>query len=134
MRIVVDSNILFASLITNGETRRLVFLNKLELVTPEFFREELNKYKPVLQEKAGFRAEELEKAVEILLEKVKVVNATEYLKDKVSALETSPDENDWPFFALALHYDIPIWSQDARLKQQDKVKVLNTKELIEQLK
>ncbi|MGC9200887.1 MAG: PIN domain-containing protein [Candidatus Aenigmatarchaeota archaeon] len=43
----------------------------------------------------------------------------------------SPDVNDIQYFSLALKMNVPIWSNDKKLKQQSKVKVFSTKDLIE---
>ena len=43
----------------------------------------------------------------------------------------SPDADDTAYIALALHLNCPIWSNDKKLKKQDKVKVITTKELLE---
>ncbi len=45
----------------------------------------------------------------------------------------SPDPDDSEHFALALKLNCPIWSEDKLLKQQDKIEILNTKELLEKL-
>ena len=44
------------------------------------------------------------------------------------------DEKDTPYIALALKLNCPIWSNDTDLKKQNKVKVYNTKELLEEFK
>jgi len=38
------------------------------------------------------------------------------------------------YIALALKLNCPIWSNDTDLKQQDRIKVYNTKELLEEFK
>ena len=42
----------------------------------------------------------------------------------------SPDEKDTAYFALALKLKCAIWSNDKKLKEQDKVTVYNTGELM----
>ena len=41
------------------------------------------------------------------------------------ALVASPDENDSEYFALAMKFGCPIWSNDKRIKLQDKVRVID---------
>jgi predicted nucleic acid-binding protein len=43
------------------------------------------------------------------------------------------DEKDTHYVALALKLNCPIWSNDTDLKKQNKVKIYNTKELLEEL-
>jgi len=40
---------------------------------------------------------------------------------------------DDPYFALALAFNSPIWSDESEFKQQSRVKVFSTKELVELL-
>jgi len=47
------------------------------------------------------------------------------------AEEITPDPDDTEYFALALKFTCPIWSQNKKLKQQDKIKIYSTEELIE---
>jgi predicted nucleic acid-binding protein len=42
----------------------------------------------------------------------------------------TPDPDDMVYFALALRMKCPIWSNDKKLKEQEKVKVYNTHELV----
>ena len=45
------------------------------------------------------------------------------------AEKISPDPNDIMYFALALKLKCGIWSNDKRLKRQNKIKVYSTEEL-----
>jgi predicted nucleic acid-binding protein len=49
------------------------------------------------------------------------------------ATEHSPDEDDAPYFALALKLNSPIWTNDNALKNQDRVKILSNTDMIEVL-
>lgn len=50
------------------------------------------------------------------------------------AKRISPDVKDVPYVAAALRLKIPIWSNDAALKQkQDAVKVYSTEEIVRQV-
>jgi len=40
------------------------------------------------------------------------------------------DEKDTPFLALAFQIECPMWSDDHHLHQQSKIKVYNTKEIV----
>ena len=44
-----------------------------------------------------------------------------------------PDPADAPYVALALHLKIPIWSNDAPLKTQDRIVVYTTQEVLDRL-
>jgi predicted nucleic acid-binding protein len=49
------------------------------------------------------------------------------------AVKASPDIKDAEYLALALKRGCVIWSEDQPLRQQDLVRVLNTKELLKEL-
>jgi len=40
-------------------------------------------------------------------------------------------KKDVPYLALALKYNCSVWSYDKNIKKQNKVKVCNTKEILE---
>jgi len=42
----------------------------------------------------------------------------------------APHLKDVEYFALALRFDFPIWSNEKAFKKQSKVKVFSTKDLI----
>jgi len=51
------------------------------------------------------------------------------LRGSTLIIFTTPDPDDMAYFALALKLNCAIWSNDKKLKEQDKVKVYNTHEL-----
>ncbi len=99
MDLVVDANVLFSALIKEGFSHNLFFNENLHLFTPEYIFTELEKHKKEL------------------------LNKTE------KAEEITPDPDDMAYFALALKLNCAIWSNDKKLKPQDKVEVYNTHEL-----
>ena len=42
----------------------------------------------------------------------------------------SPDPKDTSYFALALKLNCPIWSNDKKLKEQNKIKIYSTEEIV----
>ncbi len=57
MRLVVDANILFSSLIKDSITRRLILLDDFDLFTPEYVFIELEKHIDHIQKKSrGYRS------------------------------------------------------------------------------
>lgn len=131
MKLVVDANILFAAAVKSGATAELIFSEALELLAPEFIFEEFEKYKELLVEKSHSSIEEFDIIVSILSERVKAVPRDEFsdLFDKAESI--SPDPKDVPYLALALKSNCAIWSNDKRLKEQSKVPIFSTKELLE---
>jgi len=69
-----------------------------------------------------------------LLDNIRIVPEDEY-RDNISkafSIARNFDEKDTPFIALALKLNIPIWTNDRGiLENQGKYKAISTKELLE---
>ena len=137
LRIVIDSNILFSALIRDSTTRRLILEYDGYFLFPAIIFEEAEKHKSELLKKSGMNEDEFNRILGLILRKVMIVPSeilNSYYKE---ALEISEriDINDTLFFACALAYpNSIIWSDDKNLKNQAKIRVLNTLEIINILK
>ncbi|HZX19547.1 MAG TPA: PIN domain-containing protein [archaeon] len=133
MRIVLDANILFAALIKDGYTRKLLLFSGYDFFIPDFTIIEFEKHIPYLETKTGLSKHELEQLMQNLIEtsKIKIVAFKDFSAKRKIALKISPDKNDTAYFALALKLKCQIWSNDSVLKKQGKIKVLTTKEISE---
>ena len=131
MKLVVDTNVLIAYFWKNSETRKIIASEKdLELMAPEFALEEINKYKKEIIKKAKISEEDFKISRIDLAISIKFFKLEAYGNFLKRAFETSPDKNDIDFFALALKLNCPLWSNDKKLKEQDKIKVYASHELI----
>jgi predicted nucleic acid-binding protein len=93
----------------------------------------MEKYKKDLLKKSKMEEKEFNKLLQIILKNVLIIpKETLYLYKKESMdIVKDIDINDALFIACALAYPYSvIWSDDKKLKKQDKIKVLNTKEII----
>jgi predicted nucleic acid-binding protein len=131
MDLVIDANVLFSALIKNSTTSEILFNDRCMLFSPEFIIEEFMKYEKLILKKTKRSREEFIMFIHQLKERIIIVPEEEYSKHMGTAEKTSPDENDAIYFALALKFKCPIWSNDKRLKEQNKVKIISTKEIIE---
>jgi predicted nucleic acid-binding protein len=116
----------------NSVTKKMLMDQGLDLFAPEFALEEINKYKKEILEKTNLTEKEFSSLRKELAIAICFVPLEEYKQTLKQALVASPDENDLDFFALALKMNCSLWSNDKILKQQNKIKVLNTKEVLEQ--
>ena len=66
----------------------------------------------------------------ILLNFVRIVSKQEYLECMEEASKLAKHTKDMPYFALALSLNCAIWSDEKSFKQQSKVKVHSTSELV----
>ena len=129
MDLVIDANILFSALIKDSTTADLLFEKSLRLFSPEFIVDEFLKYEGLLLNKTSREKQSFIQILHILQDVVIVIPKEEYSKFIKEAEEISPDEKDILYFALALKLRCGIWSNDKKLKEQNKVKVYSTREL-----
>ncbi len=135
MRLVVDANVLFAALIRRNATFLMLFEDSLQLYAPQFIFDEFAIHKDELVKKTSQNPQDFENALLIISKRFQIVQTSEFASFAQAAGSFSPDPKDVPYLALALHLgpDVSIWSNDKRLKIQDKVPVISTAELIERL-
>ena len=129
MDLVIDANILFSALIKDSTTADLLFEKSLRLFSPEFIVDEFLKYEGLLLNKTSREKQSFIQILHILQDVVIVIPKEEYSKFIKEAEEISPDEKDILYFALALKLRCGIWSNDKKLKEQNKIKVYSTGEL-----
>ena len=129
MDIVIDANILFAALIKEGFSYNIIFSEKFHLFTPEYIFTELDEHKEELIQKTERTAEEFLRLVDILERRITIIPLEEILLYVEEAEKLTPDQDDMAYFALALKLNCAIWSNDKKMKQQDRIEVYNTHEL-----
>jgi len=136
--LIVDAQVIFASLIKRGYTLELIRLLKnkgYELVTPEYIFEEFKRKEEKLLKYSKLQLSKLWYILFCTLNKISPVPRHEYEKFEEQAKEYSPPE-DFPYTALALKYkssgiEIRIWSNDDEFKEmlKGKISVVTTEQL-----
>ena len=129
MDLVIDANVLFSALIKDSFTYNLLFNEKFHLFTPEYIFTELEKHKEEILEKTERTTEEFFRLLEILKRRIVIVPLEKLVPYVEEAEKLTPDPDDMAYFALALKLNCAIWSNDKKLKEQNKIKVYNTHEL-----
>lgn len=131
MELIIDANVVISALISlNGKTRDLIFLDNLSLFAPEYLLEETEKYKELIIKKSDLDENSFELVKSLIFSKIKLIPFSKFKSHFSRAKEICPDPNDEEYLALALFKNIPIWSDDKALKQQPKIKILSTTEII----
>ena len=137
MELVVDTNRIIAALIKNGLSRKIIISGKFPLHTVEFGEKEVEKYKPLIKKKTGISEQQFNFSMKHLMSKIAVLSEKDISKKSIGkALKIMGkiDRDDVPFIALSIELgNKTIWSDDKHFKQQNKIKVLTTKELKKQL-
>ena len=134
MRFVIDTTESFSFFNEKSKARELSLLIKLDLHSPNFSLKEIKEHKSKIIKSFSLSESQFELIKKLLNVVVKFSKEKEYSKFLSEAKSISPDPDDVDFFALALKLNCPIWSEEKLLKKQDKVEVLNTKELSKLLK
>ena len=129
MKLVADANILFALCNKRSSTSNLIENTDLEIFSPYFALGELAKYKNEIVKKSG--ESDFSLIQNRIKDKIKFVSEKEYAREIRNVADLIKDEKDIAYLALALHLNIPIWSNDFHLKEQSLIDVFTTKELIE---
>ena len=130
MDFVVDANILFSAIIKDSATRKILCSEDMHLSSPEFVLLELNEHKEEIMQKAALNKSEFEELVKVLFGLIKIVEKKDFAYKLEEASHIRPDKEDSPYFSLCLAKNIPLWSNDSKLKNQEKVLVYSTADLI----
>jgi predicted nucleic acid-binding protein len=130
MQIVIDANVIIAMLIKPGKTIDLFFDSRLNLVAPQLLFEELNNNKRGIINKSRLTKEEFELLYLILKNNIEIIPEEEFLRFKEKAEEICPDPKDIVYFALSFYLNCPIWSNEKKLKEQPKIIVYATHDLM----
>ncbi|MFH1306852.1 MAG: PIN domain-containing protein [Candidatus Micrarchaeota archaeon] len=131
MELVADTNVVVSAVLKAGLTRNLLFNSSLDLCSPDFLSQELEKHKAEFVKKSGLEEDDYLEAVDLVLSNILQISFSDYRKFEAKAKEFSPDFDDWPFFAVALCQNCSIWSDDKLLKKQKEIKIYITKEILE---
>ncbi len=133
--IVINSNILIASLRSRGLTRKILFSRRLQkkfqVITVDYCFEEIWQYR----ERWNIRNlpdEDLIKILDFFFnEKVQIfpTNKIQSAVLEVHKLMKPIDEKDTPILALAIFVQGVIWSNDDHFKKQTKIECFTTGEL-----
>lgn len=136
MELAVDANILVAGFLRAAVTRDLLLDERLTLWTPEYalLETERTLLTPRIQRKFGkLSSEQVKLALTTITSSIQVLPETAYRANLPEAKELALDPADAPYLALALHLNLPLWSNDALLKEQNRVIVYTTQEVLDRI-
>ncbi|MBU0532990.1 hypothetical protein KKB44_05860 [Candidatus Micrarchaeota archaeon] len=134
MILVVDTNIIIAAIIKPSTTQELILKEDIKFYSPEFLRNEIEKYRTEILKKSGYTESELESIISIMYSNITIVPKDEYQHLKEEVLKFTPHQSDWPFLALAKHLGATLWTNDSDLKiKQAVVHIITTAELVQML-
>lgn len=115
MEVVLDANVLFRILISQGDILEVVFSPSLKILAPEQLKEEFLRNKPELVNKSRFSISEFESLSIILLERIEFISVQDYknrLKQANDILRGHSKDED--FLALCLARGCKFWTYETR--------------------
>ncbi|MBI2499481.1 hypothetical protein HYV88_04535 [Candidatus Woesearchaeota archaeon] len=134
--LVVDASILFSFFKKDSDRRVIIeILPSLgcKLISPEHMFEELSKEREKIKRFGGINELAFTFLFSLLDNKIESFSEDMYTEFLAEASKISPHKDstkDDSYFALALKLNCPIWSDETAFKQQARIKVFNTKELL----
>jgi predicted nucleic acid-binding protein len=118
MRIVIDANILYSSLLNiDGEIAKLIFKSnkRLNFYSTNLLFEEILEHSEKLLKVTGYTKSELRKQLSLLEKKIKIVDVRlipkNYIKTAISLLQDI-DIDDVEYVALTDHIKGKLWTGD----------------------
>ncbi|MFQ5627499.1 MAG: PIN domain-containing protein [bacterium] len=134
MKIVLDSNILFSSLISGKELYLDIF-RVLGIYVPDFIFAEISKYEEIIIKKTK-KGNDFRFFVRELFTEITVIPkfaiSKEHYKEALSLCQ-DVDPKDTAYLALSIELDIPLWTNDKILIQglakKGYTKILTTEEI-----
>jgi putative PIN family toxin of toxin-antitoxin system len=134
MRLVIDTNIIISSLISNSVRRRILMNSDIELIAPEYTYAEIINHSDLIKKKGKLTSEDLQYVMDVLFSRIAIYPFDEYSDCYPSAQEIMKDidPDDAPFLALALKTKVDgIWSEDKGFLRQNHVRIYRTVDLVE---
>jgi predicted nucleic acid-binding protein len=129
-KVIVDTNILFASLrVKNSKLREIFERQEFNFFTPNFLMVEIFKHKERILHKSKVSEEEVYEILYKMLYKINFVNEESItLGNFIEAYRLcgNIDEKDTPFVALTLELEGELWTKDEILKSGLKKKGFNS--------
>lgn len=134
MILIVDSNIIFAGLLRDSTTRKILIDSPFMLYAPETMLNEIRKHEDEIIVRSGLTKEEFEVLFTLLTGNIKIVEKQtyEHSLQRADELIGHIDKGDVPFLALALSApNDGIWTENVRhFEKQDRVKTWTTAQLL----
>ena len=136
MEIVLDTNVLIASLLKNGLTRKIIFLSPFKMYSIDYAKIEIETHKSEILRKSKLDEQSLNYLSDIIFSRIDFISFghKETFKDKAKEIMQDIDIDDSFFVALAMSLNCPIWSNETHMKKQSVVKVYTTNEIMDYLR
>ena len=132
--ILIDSNIIISALIKDGLTRNILTNFNVNFTFPQNGIQEIYSYKTEIMKKANLTENEFNILLMRILKYIRIIPLDIIFKFKEDAPKIMEhiDKDDVIFIAAALALKCSIWSEDKHFKKQKAIKILTTKDILEE--
>ena len=133
MELVVDTNVLIAGFLRAALTRELLLDERLTLWAPEHLLTEAERVllSPRLRRRLGsLSPHEVRVILTQLTARIRILPISAFREQLPDAKALVADTEDAPFIALALHLQLPLWSNDIPLGKQHLVRIYTTEDVL----
>ncbi len=130
MQLIIDANVIISMLIKPGKPIDLFFREELEIFAPELLFQEIENNKRTIIKKSQLTEDEISHLLFILKQKIKIVPEEEFIEYRGKAEIICPDAKDVVYFALAIHLQCAIWTNERKLREQEQITIYATHELM----
>ena len=133
MRLVVDTSIIYAAILKDSTTRRILLSAPIEFLAPEYCFEEIREHLDEICERNGLPVEVNMEIIQILRRHIQTIKWNDILSSLEDAerimADIDPDDFIFLAAALAVHCD-GLWTEDLHFQEQSAVRVWRTKDLV----
>ena len=133
MELVVDTNVVVAGFLRSTTTRELLLDQRLVLWAPEYLLTEAERVllTPRLRRRLGsLSPPDVRVVLSQLTSRIQILPTSAFRLKLPDAKALVADPEDASFIALALHLQLPLWSNDAPLRAQRVVHVYTTEDVL----
>ena len=133
MKIIVDTNKIIAALIKDSACRKILLSEKIEFLTVDFTKRELNNHKNEMLDKVCIKEAALNSLMAEFLKRIYVIDdiAIKGAFEPAKRIMEKIDPDDTPFIALALSVENDgIWIDDKHFKRQKMFKIWTTADML----
>ena len=124
MKIIVDSNRVIAALIKQSTTREILFNEYFELFAPEKMKEEVEKYREEIIEKADSSSGAFGILLSLVFEHISILPMSNYQELIGNMRLLTKDAKDVPYFAACSFLKAEgIWTHDPHFTEQKKFRI-----------
>lgn len=133
--LVVDFNVVFSALITQGKSRLVFELNdvfeKFEFISAQYMYSELAGNLGKINSLSKLPKEEISEVLEFIKNSVEIMPFSAFEDKAKESVSMAPHLKDAPYVALSLKFDCKILSGDKRLKEALPDKVITPSEALD---